>query len=190
MAKELYFSLTRGINTLGSRSVATLQVLLGSIFLAMMAQIAIPLPFTPVPMSLQSLAVALLSITLGPRKAPLAVLAYLAQASIGLPVLAAGALNPMWIVSPRAGYLLGFVVASFLVSTLLEKHHRSFFRNWLALSLNEITILFCGACGLSFFLGWEKAFTMGVLPFIPCALIKITIAASSLKPIQWLKSKI
>lgn len=187
MAKELYLTLTKGFNTLSSPWVNLLQVLLGSVFLAIMAQIAIPLPFTPVPMSLQTLGIALLAVTLGPRKAPLAVLTYLAQASIGLPVLAAGKVNPLWIIGPNAGYLLGFVVSSYVVGKLFSISNRSsFYKNWLVLSLNEITILTLGALWLASFVGFQNAITMGILPFIPCGIIKITLAASSVKPIQWM----
>jgi biotin transport system substrate-specific component len=188
MAKELYLTLTKGFNTLSTPWANTLQVLFGSIFLAIMAQIAIPLPFTPVPMSLQTLAIAILAITLGPKKAPLAVLAYLAQATVGLPVLAAGTVNSLWIIGPLAGYLLGFVASAFVVAKLLSTTKQSsFYKNWLILSLNEITILALGSLWLSYFVGFQNAITMGILPFIPCALIKITIAASSIKPINWLK---
>lgn len=182
MGKTIVQTLTRGFN---ASWLSLLQVLAGSILLALTAQVAVPLPFTPVPVSLQTFGVALLAITLGSRKAPLAVLAYLAQASMGLPVLAAGRVNPAWLFGPNAGYLIGFVVASFVVGKLLEKSPKaSFGKNWLTLSLNEITILAVGSVWLSFFVGWENSLAMGVIPFLPGALLKITMAASARKVLR------
>lgn len=185
MGKAIYHTLTRGFN---ATWISLLQVLVGSMFLALTAQIAVPLPFTPVPVSLQSFGVALLAITLGSRKAPLAVLAYLTQASMGLPVLAAGSVNPAWMFGPRAGFLIGFVVASYVVGRLLESRKSNhFIANWMILSLNEVIILAVGSLWLGYFVGWENSIAMGFIPFIPGGLLKITVAASSIKPLKWFK---
>ena len=170
--------------------LALFKVILGSILLAALSQLAIPLPFSPVPITMQTLGVALLTITLGPRLACFSVLTYLAQATIGLPVLAGGFSNPLWMIGPKAGYLIGFAVAPLLVGTLLKKQtHFSFIKTWCILSLNEISILIVGTSWLGFFVGWENTFIMGLAPFIPGALWKITIAAFSFQPIAWIKSK-
>lgn len=170
--------------------IGALQIILGSLFIGLSGQIAFPLPFTPVPVSMQTLAVSLLAISLGPRKAVFSVLAFLCQATLGLPVLAKGLSNPLWMVSPTVGYLLGFIPAAFVIGNLMESHKSSsFFKNWLMLSLNEGIIITLGATCLGFFVGWENAFFLGVLPFIPGTILKITMAASSIKPIDWLKSK-
>ncbi len=175
---------------LNNHWVEVLQVVLGSIFLGLMAQIAIPLPFTPVPVTMQTFGISLLAISLGSRKAPLAVLMYLLQATIGLPVLAKGLTNPLWMIGPNGGYLIGFIVSSYVVGKLIESYRGAhFLKNWLILSLNEGIILFFGAAFLGLFVGWEHAFAMGALPFIPGALLKITMAASSIQPIEWARSK-
>ena len=158
--------------------LATTQVLLGSIFLGLMSQISLPLPFTPVPVSLQTLAVFLLAITLGSRKAPLAVIAYLIQATIGLPVLAGGLSNPLWLLLPKAGYSLSFVLAVFLVARLFERQNSiTFFKSWVNLLVGQIAIFTVGSLWLSCFFGLEKAFFMGVVPFISGAAMKITFTA-------------
>ncbi len=170
--------------------IAVFQIILGSLFLSLMAQVAIPLPFTPVPLTMQTFGVSLLAISLGSRKAPLAVLAYFAQASMGLPVLAKGLSNPLWMVGPNAGYLVGFLISSFIVGKLIETHKsKNFLKNWLILSLNEGIVLVLGSAFLGIFVGWEHAFVMGALPFIPGALLKITMAASSIQPIEWVQNK-
>lgn len=167
--------------------VPSIQVIMGSIFLAVLAQFSIPLPFTPVPLSLQTLGVALLAIGLGPRKAALAVVGYLAQATFGLPVLAGGLADPLWMLTPRAGYLIGFVAAAFVTGSLLKKvKTRGLIKTWLILSLNETTILLLGSLWLAFFVGFDHALAMGVLPFIPGAIAKITLATTSEKPLKWI----
>jgi biotin transport system substrate-specific component len=176
--------------SLFKQSMLLLQVLLGSVFLGLMAQISVPLPFTPVPFSLQTLGVALLAISLGSRKAPLAVMAYLLQATLGFPVIAGGLSKPLWMISPTAGYLIAFVISSFLTAKLLERaRSSSWIKTWLAFTVNEVTILLIGSLWLALFVGGSKAFLLGALPFIPGALVKIAVAASSVKPIRWIKSK-
>ncbi len=166
--------------------LATLQVVVGSLFLALMAQIAIPLPFTPVPISLQTLGVAFLAVTLGGRKAALATILYLFQATYGLPVLAGGTINPLWLASPRAGYLLGFVLAAFTTGSLLESRYRtSWMFQLLSLALNEGIILSIGTLWISAFVGFENSFWLGMWPFIPGACIKVGIAFCLIKPIKY-----
>lgn len=185
MGKVIYQTITK---TFVTSWIPVLQVLAGSLFLSLMAQVAVPLPFTPVPVSLQTFAVALLAITLGSKKAPIAVMLYLVQATMGFPVLAMGAANPLWMVGPKAGYLLGFVLSSFVVGKLLErKASHSLGKAWLVLSLNEIITLCLGACWLSAFVGWPNTLAMGVIPFIPGALLKISAASLAVKPIRSLK---
>lgn len=187
---KLEVLIKRKCAALSSFWVSLLQVIVGSIFLGLLSQIALSLPFTPVPLSMQTLGVALLTLSLGWRKATLAVGAFLLQATAGLPVLAGGLSNPLWMIGPKAGYLIGFMLSAYIVGRMIEKRqNNSFIKNWLILSLNEGIILFSGALWLSLFVGWENTIALGVLPFLPGALIKITIAASSIKPIEWVKAR-
>ena len=193
MEHEIAVNPKQNLKELLLQRSALLQIAMGSVFLALMAQIAIPLPFTPVPITLQTLGVALIAIFLGPVKGPLAVLAYLFQATIGLPVLAGGVSNPLWMTSPTAGYLAGFLAASYFVSLLLEDAKRRkypLWKIWITLWANEGLILMMGLLWLAFFLGFEKAFHMGVVPFLPGAVLKVTMAAASYRPIEWLKTKL
>jgi len=177
-------------STLSGSWIGCLQVVLGSIFLGLMAQLAIPLPFNPIPLSVQTLAISLLAISLGSRKAPLAVMAYLVQATFGLPVLAGGLSNPLWMIGPKAGYLIGFVLVAYLVAASIENQKKkNFFKSWMTFALGEIILLSCGSLWLSYFIGLEKAFLLGFLPFLPGALVKISIATCSLMSFQWAKSR-
>ncbi|CRX38348.1 biotin transporter BioY [Estrella lausannensis] len=165
-----------------------LTIAAGSIFLAGMAQIAIPLPFNPVPVSMQTFGVMLLALTLGKKEALCAVLAYLMQATLGLPVLAGGAVQPLWAISPTAGYLIGFVAAVFVSSSLLEmKQNRSFLWTMTALFAGEAVIYILGATVLSFFVGFENAILLGVVPFVVGSVLKLIAAASLEKPIDFVK---
>jgi biotin transport system substrate-specific component len=165
-------------------------ILLGSFLLAILSQIAIPLPFSPVPITLQTLGVAILVMGLGVKNAPWAVLLYLVQATLGLPVLAGGSANPLWIVGPTAGYLLGFLLSAYATSKIVAwSHPQSFFRAWLALAVNEGVILTMGFAWLAYFAGIQNAFMIGVAPFLFGAGCKITMAAALFRPIVWFKSK-
>ena len=95
-----------------------LQVVLGSFFMAFLSQLTVPL--NPIPMTLQTLAVFLLAMGMGGKKAALSILLYLGEASMGLPVLAGWKSNPLWFFNPSAGYLVGFPFAAFVVGFLLE----------------------------------------------------------------------
>jgi len=162
-----------------------LSVLFGSLFLALMSQVAIPLPYTTIVVSLQSLAVALLAMTMGPQLALFAVLAYIAQATAGLPVLAGGLANPLWIFTPRMGYLLGFALSAFFSGQLFLSK-----RPLVALIANELLILAVGTAALCLFLDPFTAFWVGFLPFLIPALLKISAAYCFYKGVDgWMDCK-
>ena len=100
--------------------------LLGSCLFTLSARLSIMLPGTPVPISLQTFGVFMLGFFLGPRRAPLSIIVYLAQATMGFPVLAGEGFNPLWMIGPRCGYLIGFVLAAYIIGKLTENKPRSF----------------------------------------------------------------
>src|SRR5918993_856288 len=93
-----------------------------SLFVALSAQVVIPLPFTPVPVTLQTFAVLLTGALLGSRLGALAVFAYLLEGAAGLPFFSAGrgGAAPL-LFSPTAGHLLAFPVAAFVTGRLAER---------------------------------------------------------------------
>jgi len=154
---------------------AAFQVFLGSLLMAILAQISIPLQ--PIPMSLQTLGVFMLPVFLGKKRAAYSLLLYLGEATLGLPVLASLKMNPFWIMGPTAGYLLGFPVAAYVIGFLLEKdQNRSWLFTAVSLFVGQVTIYTFGVTFLSFMIGFEKAFFVGVLPFIPVNFYKLGIA--------------
>lgn len=150
------------------------QVVMSSLLIALCAQISLPLPFTPVPISMQTLAVMMVGAMLGSRKGTAAVILYLAESMIGLPVLAGGHVNPLALIGPRGGYLIGYVGQAYLVGWFVERK-QIFGKVWTAcgISLACALQLALGTLWLAQFVGYEAVLLMGVLPFIPGEMIKI-----------------
>jgi biotin transport system substrate-specific component len=167
----------------GGRITKTvIVVFFGSCFLAILSQLAIPLPFTPVPLTLQTLGVFLLGGVLGSRLATYSVLAYLAQGSCGLPVFAGGLAGPLWLFDAKAGFLISFIIAAFLIGKMIEKRPSANLLYILfSLFLGQLMISATGMAWLSFYVGLHQAFLFGVLPFLSGAAVKITSAALILK---------
>lgn len=165
------------------------EVLGGSLALALISQIAIPLPFSPVPISMQTMGVFLLGLSLGSKKGAVAVILYLVQATYGLPVLAGGLANPLWMFSVRVGYLLAFVPAAYLVGRLLEQK-KSLPVLLAALFSAQVLIYFFGAVALSLFVGVQNAIALGVIPFLIGDLAKICLTVSLFYGYQSIKYKI
>lgn len=177
-------------------------IIMGSLLMALCAQIRIELPFTPVPITGQTLGVYLIGALYGPRLGALTLLAYLGQGLLGLPVFAGG--TSAWspssiaglpvIIGPTAGYLFAFPIAAAAVGYLA---HRGWDRrvrtaipamlvgeliiltlgfSWLAIA----TALLTGRADLAALLG------AAVLPFLPGAAVKIGLAALALPGGWWL----
>jgi biotin transport system substrate-specific component len=148
------------------------QILLGSLLIALLAQIQVPLPFTPVPLTLQTLAVMLLAGILGRVRAALAVFAYLAEVGMGLPVLAGMASHPLALIGPRAGYLIGFFFLAYFAGSIFERKLKPVIT---CAALGGICLgqLLMGACWLGLFVGMQNALSMGFFPFLIGEVLKI-----------------
>ena len=157
---------------------AIILVALGTALLALSAKVNLPLPY--VPMTLQTLVVLVIGAAYGWRFGTMTILAYLAVGAIGLPVFAGpvGGLAPL--TGPTAGYLFGFVAAAFIAGWLSERGwDRSVPRLFVAMGLGHIIILAAGFGWLAFGrkLGVEKAWLVGVAPFLAAALVKNALGA-------------
>src|SRR5260370_17570704 len=89
-------------------------VITGSLIIALAAQIAVPIPFTPVPLTLSPLAVLIVGIILGSRRGAAAAILYLLEGLSGLPVGAQGHGGPLWLIGPTAGYLSAYPFPAFV----------------------------------------------------------------------------
>ena len=158
----------------------------GSLLIALSAQVAVPLPFSPVPVTGQTFAVLLVGAALGARLGAATVLLYLAQGAAGLPVFAPGAtMGIARIVGPTGGYLAGFVVAAFVVGVLAERGwDRRVATAAAAMVVGEVVIYVIALPWLSRFVPAERLFDAGLWPFVPGDLYKVALAALAL-PIAW-----
>ncbi len=156
-----------------------------SLLVAVSAQIAVPLPFTPVPMTAQTLAVLLLGAVLGSVRGTLAMLTYLAEGAVGLPVFAGGKAGLAWLAGPTGGYLIGFVVAAFVPGFLAErKWDRNIFSSFLAMLIGNVIIFAFGLLVLQSYVGMDKVLALGFYPFILGDMVKLALA-TILLPAGW-----
>lgn len=147
---------------------------------ALTARIAIPLPFTPVPVTLQVLAVLLSGLVLGARAGALAQLTYLCAIAMGLPMTAAGVGGPVAFLGPTAGYLVGFVPAAFVVGLLSEWLGKNSVPALVATLAGVAVIYVCGAGWLAVWLGGNitQAWQLGVVPFVVVDAVKAVVAVA------------
>ena len=157
-----------------------------SLLTAAAAQVVVPLPFTPVPLTGQTFAVLLTGALLGPRLGALAMLAYLAEGAAGLPFFRGGAGGVGHLMGPTAGYLFAFPAAAYVTGYLAERGwDRRFLTAAAAMALGSLVILACGWAWLALmFKGGAEAFRLGVVPFLPGDLVKVALAAAAL-PAGW-----
>src|SRR5205085_8980926 len=167
-----------------ARSVAL--VVAFSLLVAMAAQVVVPLPWTPVPLTAQTFAVLLTGALLGSRLGALALVAYLAEGASGLPFFqgGTGGLAPLF--GLTAGYLFAFPAAAFVTGYLAE---RGWARRYLpaaaAMALGSLVILAGGWAWLALSLrNGVEALRLGVAPFLVGDLVKIALAAAAL-PAGW-----
>ena len=153
-------------------------VVLGSLLLTLSAKVQVP--FWPVPMTMQTFVVLMLGAHAGFRVAAPTVALYLIEGAVGLPVFSTGA-GLTFMAGPTGGYLLGFLVSALVVSALFAK---GLGRNLPVaigvLVLGDALIMGLGFAWLSTLIGLEKAFAVGVLPFIPAEALKVALATASL----------
>ena len=175
-----------GIISIDDNTANIFTIILGSFLIAVLAQISIPLPFTPIPITGQTIGVILVGGLLGARRGAMAVLTYLMEGAIGLPVFAQMKAGAHVLVGPTAGYLWGFVFAAFLIGYLAEKGWTvkptsSFFSCFAATTL----ILVLGTLYLAAFsVGFNEALIMGFYPFLVGGMIKSAICAGLITGIR------
>jgi len=170
------------------RSSAVTHVLLvvgASIVTSLAAQVAIPVPWSPVPITGQTFAVTLSGAVLGMRRGFLAQVLYLVEGAIGLPVFAGGAAGAAVLAGPTAGYLVAFPIAAALTGALAERGwDRRFATMFAAMLIGSVPIFALGLAALARFVPAGGLLSAGLFPFIPGDLIKATLAALAF-PAAW-----
>ncbi|HEX9096828.1 MAG TPA: biotin transporter BioY [Candidatus Dormibacteraeota bacterium] len=153
-----------------------------SLFTGLMAHVAIPLPFTPVPITGQTFAVLLCGALLGARLGTASMLLYITEGMVGLPVFAAAN-------AASYGYLAGFVAAAFVVGWFADfGWTRDLPRTVLAMIAGEAAIYFFGLLWLAHFVPESKVLDFGLYPFLIGDAIKLA-AAAIVVPAGWRLSR-
>jgi len=158
------------------------QIVGASLLIALFSQIKIALPFSPVPLSLQTFGVLLVGASLGSKKGAAAMLLYLVQVVCGLPVLSSGGANALALFGPTGGYLMGFVMEAYCIGWFVER-----MPSYQPLKLLLASFLACslqlgfGAMQLASFVGWDSVMLMGIYPFILGEILKSLAVCAYMK---------
>jgi len=168
-----------------TRTIRLTLIAAGAIFVALCSQVAVPLWFTPVPLTGQTFGVLLTAFLLGGQLAAWSVTLYLFSGAMGLPVFAEFAGGWTRLLGPTGGYLVGFLLAAYLVGRLAERGwDRKPLTCGVAMLLGEGLIYLTGPAWLAKFVPGDKLLAMGFYPFIPGDLIKLALVAVAL-PSTW-----
>ena len=154
-----------------------------TILMTLLAQVRVPLPFTPVPITGQTLGVLLTGAALGSRRGAATMALYLILGGVGAPVFAGWGSGLVWTLA-SGGYIIGFIPAAFIVGWLAERGWDR--RPWVlaAMLLGNAAIYVPGLLQLAYFVPEGKVFEYGLWPFIPGDLVKLYLA-SLLLPVAW-----
>lgn len=166
----------------GHSAVLTVSM---SFVIALCAQVSVPLPFTPVPLTGTTLAILYAGALLGSRRGALAAALYLLEGGMGLPFFAGGAGGAIHFAGPTGGYLIGFVPAAYVTGLLSERGWgASPIRAFAMMLLGSSVIFAFGLAGLARFVPSGDLLAMGLVPFLPGDIAKSAVSAALL-PWGW-----
>ncbi|MEW6102042.1 MAG: biotin transporter BioY [Candidatus Omnitrophota bacterium] len=149
------------------------------IFTSLGAFVRIPLPFTPVPLSLQTFFVLLSGAFLGRKLGAASQLGYVLLGIAGIPVFSGAGSGVFYLLGPTGGYLFGFILSAFLIGRLITRAKNNFISVFVILLLADAALFACGILWLKVLLGYPlgQLLSLGVIPFIPGDLLKISAAS-------------
>jgi biotin transport system substrate-specific component len=147
--------------------------------IGILAQVSIPLPFSPVPITGQTLAIGLAATILGRKYGTISVLIYLAIGAIGVPVYAEFSGGFAALIGPTGGYLIGFIPTVFIIAYYIEKTSFTVLQAMIANTIGMIVTLVFGMVWLKIAasLSWKDAFLLGVSPFLILGVFKAYLAS-------------
>jgi biotin transport system substrate-specific component len=171
---------------------SALLVLGGALFVSLAAQVSIPLPFTPVPITGQTFAVLLVAGALGTLHGVMSLMLYLLMGLAGLPVYADQTSGWEVVRGATGGYILGFVLAAAVVGVLAERRWDKRFSSSVSMMLTGNVIIFTvGLTWLAWWLGdngfpsgLNDVLEAGLYPFVPGEILKLYLAGALL-PGAW-----
>jgi len=158
-------------------------ILAGSAFVAVCAHVALPLRFTPVPLTLQPFAVLLLGLLLSPRLGAATLAAYLVEGASGLPVFTPSGANLTGyyhLFGSTGGYLLAYPFAVYVIAALWRSSKHNLWWALLSTATGNLLILVAGAGWLSILshASLNTVLSEAVIPFLPGDALKVAVAAS------------
>jgi biotin transport system substrate-specific component len=168
----------------GFRQIAI--VVCASAVIAVCARLVLPLPFTPVPLTLANFGVLLVGLTLGSKRGFAAAALYLGWGAMGLPVFSpAGPGGIAQLLGPTAGYLWAYPVVAFIAGMIAERGAPSFVRNLLAGVGAEVVLFASGIAWLSIIThSWQHAAAFGLYPFLAAEVMKVMLSAALARRLQ------
>jgi biotin transport system substrate-specific component len=151
-----------------------------SAVIAVCSRLIVPLPFTPVPLTLGNFAVLLIGLAMGSRRGFAAAALYLMWGAMGLPVF-----NPVGpggvaqLLGPTGGYLWAYPAMAFLAGWIAEQGRSSFARNVVAGAIAELALFAAGLSWLAIVThSWQRAAYFGLYPFFFAEVVKVMVAAA------------
>ncbi len=146
---------------------------------ALGAYIRIPVPGTPVPITLQTFFVVLSGAVLGSRLGLFSQAGYIVLGALGMPIFQGYTFGMAHILGPTGGYLVGFMAASFLTGKILEGESRNLFKITASFAIGNVVLYTLGVLWLMLIyrISFVNAIAIGVLPFFTIELAKIFLAA-------------
>jgi len=150
-----------------------------TLFVALCARVAVPLPFTPVPLTLQNFAVVLVGLLLGSRRGAIALALYLGEGALGFPVFSSGLGGVACLLGPTGGYLMAYPIAAFVSGWFAERGTKSFRCGVVAATAGEVVLFAAGLVWLTLWThgSWWQSAYFGLYPFVFAEVVKVMAAA-------------
>lgn len=169
---------------MNNKKASTIQVktisLVGlmTALICVLGPLSIPLPFSPVPISLTNLAIYFTIYVIGTKRGTLSYLIYLLIGFIGLPVFSAFTAGPGKLLGPTGGYLIGFIFMALICGFFIEKWPEKLYLHFAGMVIGTAVCYVFGTVWLAYQAGmsFSAALAAGVIPFLPGDLAKIVIA--------------
>lgn len=175
----------------GRAAVNVLLVIGASLLIALAAQVAIPLPFTPVPLTLQPLAVIFIGVALGSTRGAAAAALYLLEGVSGLPVFAQGHGGAAWLLGATAGYLYSYPLAAWVAGFISERGWGGNALRAISGMLLALAVIYAGGWSwLAALTDARTAFATGVAPFVIADIVKVALGAALLPYAQKILSRV
>jgi len=155
-------------------------VICASAVIAVCSRLILPLPYTPVPLTLGNFAVLLVGLAIGSRRGLAAAALYLAWGAMGMPVFSpAGPGGVAQLLGPTAGYLWAYPVVAFMAGWIAERGPSGFTRNVVAGAMAELALFAGGLSWLAVMThSWQRAAFFGLYPFFFAEVVKVMAAAA------------